>query len=122
LKDCLEKIPSRVLRDGYERINGDGSKLTGAIKRLVHASERMPRDALKKWRDYLAIARSQGLLNALKARELKECLEQIPNRVIKDAYERIVGDGSKVTGVIKRLLHAAHRKPREALKRWRDWV
>jgi hypothetical protein len=42
--------------------------------------------------------------------------------VIKDAYERIVGDGSKVTGVIKRLLHAAHRKPREALKRWRDWV
>jgi len=45
-----------------------------------------------------------GLLNAIKARELKECLERIPNRIVKDAYERINGDGNKLKGVIKRML------------------
>ena len=34
---------------------------------------------------------------------------------MKDAHERIIGDGSKVTGVIKRMLHAAARRPKDAL-------
>ena len=39
----------------------------------------------------------------------------IPRRTMKDAHERIIGDGSKVTGVIKRMLHAAARRPKDAL-------
>jgi actin-like ATPase involved in cell morphogenesis len=50
----------------------------------------------------------------LKARQLKECLEKIPSRVLRDAYDRITGDGSKLAGAIRRFISAAERRPREA--------
>lgn len=43
-------IPGRKVRDAYERINGDGSRLAGAIRRLKQTADRKPKDALKKWR------------------------------------------------------------------------
>jgi len=43
-------------------------------------------------------------LNAIKARELKDKLESIPSRTLKDGFDRIVGDGNKMKGVIKRML------------------
>lgn len=122
LQDCLNKIPSRILKDGFERITGNGNKLAGAIRRLVLAAERKPKEALQKWRKYIDDIKSKGIFDALRARQLKDCLGRIPVRTLRDGYDRITGDGNKLAGAIRRFIHAAERKPREAMKKWRDWV
>jgi hypothetical protein len=104
LKECLERIPVRTLKDGFERIVGDGDKLKGVIKRMLKQYERRKYDAFRKWKQWLVDSRSLGLLNAIKARELNYKLESIPSRTLKDGFERIVGDGNKLKGVIKRML------------------
>jgi hypothetical protein len=38
---------------------------------------------------------------------------------MKDSFERIVGDGSKLAGVMRRLTIEAQRKPRDAFQKWR---
>jgi hypothetical protein len=68
LKECLEKIPNRIVKDGYERIVGDGSKLKGVIKRMLKQYEKRGYDAFKKWKKYIELQKTMGLLNAIKAR------------------------------------------------------
>jgi len=46
----LERIPSRTLKDGFERIVGDGSKLKGVIKRMLKQYEKRGHDAFRKWK------------------------------------------------------------------------
>lgn len=61
-------------------------------------------------------------MDAVRARQLRECLDRIPQRVVKDAYERINGDGSKLAGAIRRVVQAAARRPRDALARWKNYL
>jgi hypothetical protein len=118
----LEKIPSRTIRDGFERIVGDGDKLKGVIKRMLKQYEKRAHDAFKKWKQWLADSKSRGLLNAIKARQLKEMLEKIPSRTIRDGFERVVGDGSKLKGVIKRMLKQYEKRAFDAFKKWKQWL
>jgi hypothetical protein len=115
----LEKIPSRVLRDAYERINGDGNKLKGIMKRMIKQYEKRAHDAFRKWKQWLVDSKSRGLLNAIKARELKDKLESIPSRTLKDGFDRIVGDGDKLKGVIKRMLKQYEKRAFDAFRKWK---
>jgi hypothetical protein len=47
--------------------------------------------------------KEKGLLDGAKTAMLKNCLQKIPTRTMKDSFERVVGDGSKIAGVIRRL-------------------
>jgi hypothetical protein len=53
---------------------------------------------------------------------LKESLERIPNRIVNDAYERIIGNGNKLKGVMKSFINGIKQKPRDALQRWKQWI
>jgi len=51
------------LKDGYDRIIGDGNKLAGVIKRILGIYARKPRDAFNKWKDWLNNIKNKGLLD-----------------------------------------------------------
>jgi hypothetical protein len=82
----------------------------------------MPKDALQKWKNWVRDVKEKGLLDGAKTQQLRNCLEKIPIRTMKDAYERVIGDGSKLAGVIRRLTIEAQRKPRDALQRWKQYL
>jgi hypothetical protein len=46
----LKQIPSRNLKDAYDRIIGGGDKLKGAIRRLILAYQKKPKDAFDLWK------------------------------------------------------------------------
>ena len=103
----MERIPGRVINDAYQRIAGQGDKLKGVLKSFINGIKQRPKDAIQRWKDWIRDIKEKGLLDGAKTAKLRNCLERIPRRTLKDAHERIIGDGSKVTGVIKRMLHAA---------------
>lgn len=122
LQESLYKIPQRTLRDAYQRIIGDGNKVQGAIRRILLAANRRPHDAFAKWRNYINDIKNKTLLDAIKARGLREALSKIPQRRLKDAYDRVVGGGDKVAGAMRRFVLSANRIPRDALYRWQRYV
>ena len=62
------------------------------------------------------------MLNALKARELKQKLSSISVRTTRDSVQRIIGDGNKIKGAIKNLQNSLFQVPKNALQNWRNFV
>jgi hypothetical protein len=46
------------------------------------------------------------LLDTIKAKKLNECLSKIPQRTLKNANDKIIGEGDNVKGAIRRMLIA----------------
>ena len=191
LQQALNTIPIRVLHDAKQRIIGQGDRILGAIKDLENRIVAIPRDALKKWKDYVnkvkagqmfdslraqklkqSLAniltrtlrgshntvtlyhnvvkrafermdniagkikkegirkmtrhaekiRSGKLLDGIRAQQLKSALGKIPLRTTKDATQRIIGQGDKITGAIRSLENKIKNIPRDALRRWKDHI
>ena len=122
LKNCLEKIPLRRLRDTTQRIAGDGDKVKGAIKKIFSTLQRMPKTAIEQWKKYVVACNNKDFFDNLRSAKLLNCLNRIPIRVSRDATQRILGDGSKVLGALKSLVAKANKIPRTALVKWRSYV
>jgi hypothetical protein len=43
------------------------------------------------------------LLDIDRAHKLNKALNNIPRRTLKDAHDRIIGDGNKLAGTLRRL-------------------
>ena len=83
LKFTMSKIPVRTLKDAVARIIGQGDKVKGMLKNLDNKLKKIPRDALKNWKDFNENVKRGAILDGLKARELKHLLEKIPLRTLK---------------------------------------
>ena len=53
LNNKLHKIPQRTLKDACDRIIGGGDKLKGALRRMIIAYQKKPKDAFSLWRNWL---------------------------------------------------------------------
>ncbi|OMJ76392.1 hypothetical protein SteCoe_24260 [Stentor coeruleus] len=122
LKIALSKIPNRTLRDGYERIIGDGSKVKGALNSILHNLKRRPRNALELWKKFNDACKNRNILDSLRSQKLKNALTRIPTRSSKDCFQRIVGGGSKATGAIKAIFMALEKLPRRAFLNWKIFI
>ncbi|CAG9311042.1 unnamed protein product [Blepharisma stoltei] len=122
LKNALERIPKRTLKDATQRIIGGGDKVKGAIKNVMNAMIRKPRDALQKWKDYIKDCQTKKAVNALKANKLKNCLEKVLPRTLRDAHNRIIGQGSKILGALRRMEIQLKNKPRNAFNKWKLYL
>eukprot|EP00360_Condylostoma_magnum_P001327 CAMPEP_0168316314 /NCGR_PEP_ID=MMETSP0210-20121227/15183_1 /TAXON_ID=40633 /ORGANISM="Condylostoma magnum, Strain COL2" /LENGTH=67 /DNA_ID=CAMNT_0008296479 /DNA_START=1 /DNA_END=200 /DNA_ORIENTATION=- len=65
---------------------------------------RKPKESFDRWRNYVTGVNTKGILDQARAQRLNNCLNRIPNRTLKDGFNRVVGDGDKVSGAIRRLL------------------
>ena len=122
LAASLNKIPARVARDSYDRILGDGSKVKGAMRTLVHKLAQKPKVAFANWRRYVDDVKKGRVLDAVRAQKLSAALSHVPARAIRDGYERLLGDGSKVKGVMRGIMKKISQKPKEAFAKWRTYV
>ena len=121
LKFALDKIPLRTTKDAVERIIGQGDKIKGMLKNLENQLKKIPRDAIRQWKDFNDKAKTGAILDAARAKELKFKLEKIPLRTTKDAVERIIGQGDKVKGMLKNLENKLKKIPRDAIRQWKDF-
>lgn len=103
LNTTLNKIPVRVLKDTHHRIIGQGNLVMGVLKDLENRLRQIPRDALRKWRVYVTHVKTGAILDSLRAERLKTSLNSIPQRVMKDCVQRLIGEGDKILGMLKNL-------------------
>ena len=125
LQNCLTNIPRRILRESYERVKGiifASPKVKNCIKRLDQLLKRKPKQAFEKWKNFANAVKNNLILNNLKSQKLSICLNKVPRRVLRDAVQRIIGDGSKVKGAIKQIYNTLLRKPKTAYDRWKAYV
>lgn len=122
MRNCLTSIPRRALRDAYDRITNDGDNVRAAIRRIIMGIQNMPRDAFLRWKDYMMECRNGKLLNMIKANRLKDAMKNIPNRTLKDGFDRVTGDSNKIAGALRRIMLLYLRKPKESFDRWRNYL
>ena len=85
LKIAMGAIPNRTLKDTIERVQGQGNKILGMLKNLDNHFKKLPRDALRQWKDYVEKIKAGSLLDSLRAQKLKFAMQKIPLRICKDA-------------------------------------
>ncbi|OMJ89188.1 hypothetical protein SteCoe_8740 [Stentor coeruleus] len=120
LRKAIEAVPRRTMRDAFERVIGDGSRVKGALRRLEISCSRIMNSSFFIWRDYMIQNRSRESLRRLKAQQLKNTLQHIPQRVLKDALDRILGDGKKVLGCLRRLSIFVIAQQRDGFLKWKN--
>ena len=74
------------------------------------------------WKRYVDKVNSGALLNSLKAQQLNQLMMKIPNRKLKDAANRIVGQGDMIMGKLKNLENNLRKIPKDALAKWKGYV
>jgi hypothetical protein len=120
LRNALSRIPRRTLNDSMERIIG-GDKVRGALQKMIHRVEKMPKEAYDRWWNFVLNCRNKGLHDEIRAQKLKNALSRIPRRALNDSIERIIG-GDKVRGALQKMIHRVEKMPKEAYDRWWNFV
>ena len=110
------------MKDAENRIVGQGNVIVGKLKELENKLKQIPRDAVQRWKKFVDAVRNGEMLDSLKAEKLKSILNVIPKRVLKDAEDRIVGQGNKIKGRLRELENKLKQIPRDAINRWKDYV
>ena len=67
----MSKIPFRTSKDALNRIIGNGNAILGKLKDLGGRLQRIPRDALRNWKNYVENTKAGALLDGIKAQQLR---------------------------------------------------
>jgi hypothetical protein len=70
LNEHLHKIPQRTLRNGFNKVIGEGDNVKGAIRRMLIAYQKKPKDAFDQWKRYLEMVKNKQLLDTIKVKQL----------------------------------------------------
>jgi len=121
LQNALSKIPVRTLKESVERVKGiifSRPVVKKSLGRLEQVLKRKPKQAFDRWRKFAQAVGNNFIMNNLKSQILLNALNKVPKRVLRDAVQRIIGDGSKVKGAIKQIYNTLLRKPKTAFDKW----
>jgi len=84
--------------------------------------KRKPKEAFDRWRKYVLAVNNNEIFNGIRSQKLLNCLERIPKRKMRDATQRIAGDGDKVKGAVRKIYSAMQKMPKVALEKWRKYL
>ena len=81
-----------------------------------------PRHALRALKQHAEKCAKGEILDNLKANQLKNLLSVVSKRVIKDANQRVIGNGNLIKGTLKNLENRLKTIPREAFNTWKQFA
>ena len=64
----MNQIPFRTSKDAVNRIIGNGNAILGKLKELETRLLRIPRDALRNWKNYVDKVKAGDILDGLRAK------------------------------------------------------
>ena len=116
----MSRIPLRTLRDTNNSMNMYGNKVGTALAKMENKLKNRKRQAYRLWDRYIQDIKTGKLLDGIRAQKLNQTLSKIPLRTTRDATQRIMGQGDKITGALKTLENRIKNIPRQALRSWKD--
>ena len=97
-------------------------RVRATIKRMDGILKRKPKEAFDRWRKYVHAVNNNEILDEIRTQKLLKALSRVPVKVMRDATQRILGDGNKVKGAIKKIYSAMQKMPKVALEKWKKYV
>ena len=97
-------------------------QVRATIKRMNGILKRKPKEAFDRWRKYVYAVNNNEILDGIRTQKLLNALSRVPVRVMWDDTQRILGNGNKVKGAIKKIYSAMQKMPKLALEKWRKYV
>ena len=70
-------------------------QVRATIKRMDRTLKRKPEEAFDRWRKYVLAVNNNEILDGIITQNLLKALSRIPVRVLRDATQRILRDGTK---------------------------
>lgn len=122
LQVALNRLPKRTLKSSLQRVVGDGNRVKGVFYRIFDKIKKKPLEALRKWVNYADNINKKKLLDSFRSEKLKSTTKEILRRSLRNAFQRVLGDGDKVKAVIKNLEAKTRNIPRQALNAWKKYV
>ena len=120
LQLSLVRILRRTMKEAHERVKGlmfASPQVKGIIKRMDGILKRKPKEAFDRWRKYVQAVNNNEVLDGIKSQKLLNSLSKVTRRTLRDATQRIVGEGSKVKGAVRKIYSAMQKMPKIALEK-----
>jgi uncharacterized protein YjbJ (UPF0337 family) len=98
------------------------SRFKSYLRNLNIFLNRKLKQNLVVWFKFTDKCRRKQLLQYLRSQKLRSALEKPFRKTLKDANQRIIGQGVKAHGALMKLVQKAKKKPKPAFEKWRDFV
>ena len=112
----------KTLKDGFERITGDGNKIKGVIRSILANFRKRPKQALEKWKKFIENCRKKNFLDEARSYKLERSLNKLVKRRSSDTFSRISGAGNRVSGVLVSLISKINKIPKLAYNKWKNYI
>lgn len=118
----MKKLTKRSEKDAFLRIFGSGNKIKGILQDIILRLNRIPKVALDQWKKYIQLIAHKKILDNLKSEKLKSKLLNISKRKTRDAYQRIIGEGNKIKGALRRIAMSINKRSGCGFDLWKKFV
>ena len=65
---------------------------------------------------------NKQFIDSARSQKLLKSLEKVTKRKLRDATQRIVGEGDKVRGAVKKIYATMQKMPKTALEKWKKYL
>ena len=122
LQHKIEKITFNQLRIIFFRIIGKGNNSYGMLSALFVKCSKVPRDALKSWKNYIENVKNHKLLDNSRAQSLKSTLSHLSLKTLRLATKRLINENSIVKVHIIKLLSIHKKGKKFNFGKWKEFV
>ena len=121
----LEQVVKRTTKDAINRMIGitfKSSKLWQFCIKFYNLQKRRPKQAFDKWKSFIHAINNEFLLEQLRSLKIQFTLMRISYRVLRDCYQRILGQGNKMNGAFLIMILKVLRRPKCGFDRWKTFM
>ena len=116
----LAKPPIRRRKTAFDQIMSDQSRLKAAVRTVISMGQKKPQLYLQRWRAVFLAQDQKCSLNTLKGQQLQSSLRPVPLRTLHGAYAKVMSRPSRLTVLLAGLMKKMGKRPRDALRKWRQ--
>ena len=98
------------------------NKFTGSIRSLKRFICCRLKKRLNSWKQNTEQLKNEKLVKYLKSQKLRLALEKLSRKSLKDACQRIIGEGDKAKGALKRIIQKFQKRSKIPFARWRQHI
>jgi hypothetical protein len=101
---------------------GDGSKVKGSLRRLMLNVNKAKFLRFQIWKNWFVRCKEREFVKKIKGLQVKQLLIGIADRVTKSSLDRILGNGTRAVGAIRRILTCIKIKYFKSFIEWKENV
>jgi hypothetical protein len=122
LKHSMFHLTLRTLLTVHKRITVGNPDVKTAMNLVIAKHKEGKKHLWEKWKKFVDDCKKQLLFDQVRTERLRKKLIGLPFRIMKNALERMLGDGSSVKGALRRLIMNVEKTKMVKFNIWKTEV